>query len=171
MFKFFTFILKVLVTGSSGYVASHLAPLMQQKATVYGVDQSFSMYTDIQSKIESVEFKNHLKRFNGKELTIVNLAAARFDFGATAKDYYRLNVECHDKFLESLINHLATLISEIVGYSGQIKFDSSKPDGAPRKLMDGSRLSAMGWSSKIRLRDGLIESYNWFVDNNDSVRR
>ena len=72
---------------------------------------------------------------------------------------------------EISIADLATLISEIVGYSGQIKFDSSKPDGAPRKLMDVSRLSAMGWSSKIRLRDGLIESYNWFVDNNDNVRR
>lgn len=72
---------------------------------------------------------------------------------------------------EVSIADLAILISDIVGYSGQIKFDSSKPDGAPRKLMDVSRLSAMGWSSKIELREGLLESYNWFVDNNDNVRR
>ena len=72
---------------------------------------------------------------------------------------------------EVSIADLAILISDIVGYSGQIKFDSLKPDGAPRKLLDVSRLSAMGWRSKIKLREGLIDSYNWFVDNNDNVRR
>jgi nucleoside-diphosphate-sugar epimerase len=72
---------------------------------------------------------------------------------------------------EVSISDLAVLISDIVGYSGKIKFDSSKPDGAPRKLMDVSRLSAMGWRSKIELREGLLESYNWFVDNNDNFRR
>lgn len=71
---------------------------------------------------------------------------------------------------EVSIADLAILISDIVGYSGKIKFDSSKPDGAPRKLMDVSRLSAMGWRSKIELREGLLDSYNWFVDNNDNFR-
>ncbi len=127
--------MKVIVTGSAGYVASHLAPLMQQKAAVHGVDQSFSKYTDIQSKIESIEFKNHLKRFNDKELTIVNLAAARFDFGVAAKDYYRLNVECHHKFLKSLINHkvkkfvhissVAALDGRHIFYSDELNCDDA----------------------------------------------
>jgi len=95
----------VIVTGSSGYVASNLVPRLRAKANTCGVDIFFSEHTDIQVSIESTEFRDCLGRFNDKEIVIINLAAARFDFGATAKDYYRLNVACHTKFLDSLSNH------------------------------------------------------------------
>ena len=66
---------------------------------------------------------------------------------------------------EVSIGDLALLVSDVVGYSGQISFDISKPDGAPRKLMDSSRLAAMGWSSDIELRAGLVDAYDWFLRN------
>jgi GDP-L-fucose synthase len=61
------------------------------------------------------------------------------------------------------ISDLADLISEVVGYSGKIQWDSSKPDGTPRKLLDVSKLNQLGWQSKIDLRSGLRKTYDWFV--------
>jgi GDP-L-fucose synthase len=63
------------------------------------------------------------------------------------------------------IRELAELIAEVVGYSGGFRYATDKPDGTPRKLLDVSRLSAMGWRPRIALRDGLADAYRWFVDN------
>jgi len=61
------------------------------------------------------------------------------------------------------IRELAELIAEIVGFAGEIVYDRSKPDGTPRKLLDVSRLAALGWRAKISLRDGLEMTYRWFA--------
>jgi GDP-L-fucose synthase len=61
------------------------------------------------------------------------------------------------------IRDLATTISDIVGYQGRISFDTSKPDGTPRKLMDVGRLHSLGWRAKIGLRDGLALAYADFL--------
>jgi GDP-L-fucose synthase len=58
------------------------------------------------------------------------------------------------------IKDLALLIKEIVGYPGDLKFDSLKPDGTPRKLMDVSRLHALGWKHKISLQEGIQKVYH-----------
>lgn len=63
------------------------------------------------------------------------------------------------------ILELAHLVADVVGYQGQILTDPSKPDGTPRKLMDVSRLTALGWSAKVGLREGIAETYRWYVDN------
>jgi GDP-L-fucose synthase len=63
------------------------------------------------------------------------------------------------------IANLARLIAEVTGFAGMIKFDSSKPDGTPRKLLDVSRLNAMGWQSRTTLRDGIARTYAWFCDH------
>jgi GDP-L-fucose synthase len=68
------------------------------------------------------------------------------------------------------IAELARLVGEVVGYDGEIVFDTSKPDGAPRKLLDTSRLAALGWSPGTALRDGLASTYRWFLDNRDVLR-
>ena len=94
----------VLVTGSSGYVASSLVPYLKKNASVFGIDQSASKYTDLKASIESPQLKKSLDPFGDDEVVIVNLAAARFDFGATAMDYYKLNVECHQIFTQTLNN-------------------------------------------------------------------
>jgi GDP-L-fucose synthase len=63
------------------------------------------------------------------------------------------------------IRALAELIREIVGFQGELIFDTSKPDGTPRKLLDVSRLSETGWSASIKLRDGIESTYQWYLDN------
>jgi GDP-L-fucose synthase len=63
------------------------------------------------------------------------------------------------------IRELAQLIAEVTGYKGQIAFDPSKPDGTIRKLMDSSRVNAMGWKANIDLVSGVRETYRWFLAN------
>jgi GDP-L-fucose synthase len=65
------------------------------------------------------------------------------------------------------IRELAETIARIVGLQAQLRFDSSKPDGTPRKLMDSSRLLAMGWKPQTSLEDGLREAYEWYQGNVD----
>ncbi len=68
------------------------------------------------------------------------------------------------------IAELAALVREVVGFRGDLVFDPSKPDGVPRKLLDSSRVQAMGWQAKTDLRTGLEKTYAWFVDNIDQAR-
>jgi len=66
------------------------------------------------------------------------------------------------------IAHLAEVIAHLTAYDGEIVFDASKPDGAPRKLMDVARLKALGWQSSIDLEEGLNDAYRWFVAHLES---
>lgn len=68
------------------------------------------------------------------------------------------------------IRELADVIAKVVGYKGEIVFDSSKPDGTPRKLLDVSRLRKLGWHHEIELEKGLTNTYRWFVDNQRQFR-
>lgn len=61
------------------------------------------------------------------------------------------------------IRELAELVQEVVGYSGEIVFDVGKPDGTPRKLLDTGRINALGWRPRISLRDGIAETYRWYL--------
>jgi GDP-L-fucose synthase len=71
-----------------------------------------------------------------------------------------INVGCgHDL----QIRELASLIREVVGYEGAIEWDSSRPDGTPRKLLDVSKLSKLGWRAQITLEDGLRSTYEWWL--------
>ncbi len=63
------------------------------------------------------------------------------------------------------ISDLAKLISDIVGFSGKIQYDSFKPDGTPRKLMDVTRINSLGWKFKTELIDGITKTYEWFLKN------
>ncbi len=66
---------------------------------------------------------------------------------------------------EVSIRELTELIAETVGFQGKISWDASKPDGTPRKIMDNSRLRALGWKPKTTLREGLAQMYAWFLEN------
>ena len=68
------------------------------------------------------------------------------------------------------IRELAETISQVTGFQGKLTFDASKPDGTPRKLMDVSRLEALGWNAQIGLEDGLRDAYSWFVEHMDEAR-
>jgi GDP-L-fucose synthase len=63
------------------------------------------------------------------------------------------------------IKELAELIKETVGFSGSIEWDSSKPDGTPRKLLDVSRITKLGWKAQISLKDGIASTYEWYKSN------
>lgn len=69
------------------------------------------------------------------------------------------------------IQELAEQIAAVAGYRGRIEWDTSKPDGTPRKLLDVSRLAELGWKAGIRLDDGLRETYAWFVEHVDDGQR
>ena len=68
------------------------------------------------------------------------------------------------------IGELAELVRQAVGFAGQIVYDASKPDGTPRKLLDVSRLHALGWQARIPLRDGIAATYQWFLENRQRFR-
>jgi GDP-L-fucose synthase len=63
------------------------------------------------------------------------------------------------------IAELAATVARVVGYSGAISYDPSKPDGTPRKLLDVSRLTALGWTPRIGLEEGIRSTYTWFLAN------
>jgi GDP-L-fucose synthase len=71
---------------------------------------------------------------------------------------------------DSTIRELALLIKEIVGFRGEITFNESRPDGVPRKLLDVSRLTALGWRPTIPLREGLASTYRWYQENRHLLR-
>lgn len=63
------------------------------------------------------------------------------------------------------IRELAETIRDVVGYTGELVFDSTKPDGTPRKLLDVSRMNALGWKASIGLRDGIEQTYEWYLQH------
>ena len=73
-----------------------------------------------------------------------------------------INVGCGE---DISIRELAELICEVVGFDGELAWDTTKPDGTPRKLLDVTKISALGWKPAITLRDGIKRTYDWFVAN------
>ncbi len=68
------------------------------------------------------------------------------------------------------IRELAEIIKEVTGFRGELKFDSSQPDGTPKKLLDVSRLKQLGWQAQIGLKEGLKSTYDWFLKNHGTIR-
>ena len=68
------------------------------------------------------------------------------------------------------IKELAEIIQKVIGHKGKIIWDSSKPDGTPRKLMDVSKMKAVGWSYSTELYDGVKKTYNWFLQNKNNLK-
>ena len=63
------------------------------------------------------------------------------------------------------------MLAEVTGFTGRISFDRSKPDGTPRKLMDVNRLARMGWRAQTPLREGIAQTYQWYLANRDGLRQ
>ncbi|AOY87138.1 GDP-fucose synthetase [Marinobacter salinus] len=109
-------------------------------------------------------------------LHVDDMAAASFHVMNLDTDSYQANTQpmlSHINVgtgVDCTIRELAETIARVTGYEGRLIFDSSKPDGTPRKLMDVSRLRALGWEASISLEDGLASAYEWFKSNADNVR-
>ncbi|CFQ16877.1 GDP-fucose synthetase [Yersinia enterocolitica] len=110
-------------------------------------------------------------------LHVDDMAAARIYVMELADDIYAANTQpmlSHINVgtgIDCTIRELAETIAQVVGFSGKLVFDSSKPDGAPRKLMDVSRLDKLGWRYQISLEKGLKMTYQWFLDNQNNFRK
>ena len=68
------------------------------------------------------------------------------------------------------IKELSSMVSELVGYEGNILWDESKPNGTPRKLLDNSKILNLGWKPEIRLEEGINKTYSWFLDNLENIK-
>lgn len=69
------------------------------------------------------------------------------------------------------IKHLAETIQKIIGHEGEITWDTTKPDGTPRKLMDVTKMHNVGWKHKIKLQEGIQKTYHWFLENKDNFKQ
>ncbi len=72
--------------------------------------------------------------------------------------------------VEHTIREISEIVARVVGYEGKITFDTTKPDGTPRKLLDVSRLNKLGWQYKTNITDGLQQTYKWYLDNKENIR-
>ena len=68
------------------------------------------------------------------------------------------------------IKELALTIQKVVGHAGEIIWDATKPDGTPRKLMDVSKLNKLGWQHQVELEEGIVKTYEWFLQNQDKIK-
>lgn len=96
---------------------------------------------------------------------VEDLADAIHHLMSIEYEYDVINVGVGD---DVSIRELAETVSEVVGYDGEIVFDSSKPDGMPRKLVDNSRIRSLGWEPKTSLEKGLRVTYDWFLKNKEA---
>ncbi|MEK4870706.1 GDP-L-fucose synthase [Niallia sp. FSL W8-1348] len=69
------------------------------------------------------------------------------------------------------IKELANLVKKVIGFKGELKFDTSKPDGTPRKLVDVTKINSLGWKANTSLEEGLNKAYNWFLENEMEVTK
>ncbi|MBI4394433.1 MAG: GDP-L-fucose synthase [Euryarchaeota archaeon] len=95
-----------------------------------------------------------------------DLADAALFLMETYEDERTINVGAGT---DMTIGEAARTMAEVVGYHGQVMFDPSKPDGQPKKLLDTTRLSNLGWRPKIPFRKGLEDTYRWFLENESSI--
>jgi len=100
-------------------------------------------------------------------LHVDDLADASVHLMESYNDENIVNVGCGE---DISIGELAALIAKVVGFSGEIVYDTSKPDGTPRKLLDVSRLNSLGWHPSISLEKGVSETYRWFLDQGVAMR-
>lgn len=137
---------------------SHVLPAMIRKfqeakendhATVplWGSGSPMREFLHVEDLAESVRF---VMEYDGKlEYDLIN--------AGTGKDL--------------TIKELAETVQKVVGHKGEIQWDSTKPDGTPRKLMDVSRMSELGWDARIDLKSGIENTYEWFLENLETIKK
>jgi GDP-L-fucose synthase len=108
----------------------------------------------------------HVDDMADASITVMNLPLEQYQ-AITEPRLSHINV---GSGVDCSIAELVSTIGEVTGFQGSIEYDHSKPDGAPRKLMDNAKLKSLGWSPSHELKDGLADSYQWYVDNIDSAR-
>ncbi len=108
----------------------------------------------------------HVDDMAAASIYVMNLDKATYDEN-TEPMLSHINVGTG---VDCTIKELTETVAKVVGYTGNIIWDTSKPDGAPRKLMNVGRLKGLGWEAKINLESGLKTAYQWFLENQNSFR-
>ncbi|ACF14518.1 NAD-dependent epimerase/dehydratase [Chloroherpeton thalassium ATCC 35110] len=106
------------------------------------------------------------------------------DMAAASVHVMNLDKSIYDTHTEPMLSHinvgtgvdctireLAETVAKVTGFQGELKFDASKPDGTPRKLLDVSRLASLGWNASISLEEGLAQTYRWFLEHQEIFRK
>lgn len=99
-------------------------------------------------------------------LFVMNLSAEKYQEKASER-LSHINI---GSGIDYSIKEVVEMIASLVGFEGVVDWDTERPDGTPRKLMDSSKLESMGWSAKTSLENGLRATYEWFLDNQSIVR-
>ena len=141
---------------------------------LYGPNDNFDLHTS--HVLPALIRKVHAAKLSGAKsvpiwgtgtprrefLHVDDLADACFFLLENYDDPAIVNIGCGE---DITIRELAETVCEVVGFEGSLEFDTSKPDGTPRKLLDMSKLFGMGWRPKIPLREGIAGAYQWFLEN------
>ena len=141
---------------------SHVIPALIQR--FHFAKETNALYVDIWGTGQAMREFLHVDDMSSASIFIMNLDSSFYN-SKTKKMLSHINI---GSGVEYSIKELAEMIAKIVLYDGEIHWDSSKNDGAPKKLMDTSLLSCLGWSASIKLEDGLKKTYEWFLNNIDS---
>ena len=140
---------------------SHVLPALIRKfheakqsgantVTIWGTGSPLREFLQVDDLAEACLFLINLDERRYEELLNDSTAPALINVGSG---------------LEVTIRELALLVKSAVGFEGELLFDTTKPDGTPRKLADASRIHALGWKHKIGLKEGIAEAYRWFREN------
>jgi GDP-L-fucose synthase len=108
----------------------------------------------------------HVDDMASASVFVMNLATEKYQ-SCTQPMLSHINVGTG---VDCTIRELVESVAEVVGFDGRIEFDTSKPDGAPRKLLDVEKLNTLGWSHKVKLKGGLADTYKWFKTNENRFR-
>ena len=141
---------------------------------LYGVGDNFDLETSHVLPAMIRKF-NDAKVSNNPSMTLWGTGVAKREF-LYVDDLARACVFLMESYNDSSIvnigtgedvsiKELAELVKEVVGYTGEIIWDSTKPDGTPRKLLDVSKINNLGWKHSVSLKDGVINTYKWFLEN------
>jgi len=119
----------------------------KNKVTLWGTGKPLREFLYVDDLAEAILFlleKVDAKDLYEKEITHLNIGIGK----------------------DLTVSGLASVIADVVGFKGEIEYDTSKPDGTPRKLLDVSRINQLGWKYKTELRNGIEKTYKWFIENN-----
>jgi GDP-L-fucose synthase len=147
---------------------------------LYGPRDNFDLETS--HVLPAMIMKFHSAKMNG------HLPVTLWGTGSPKREFLHVDdlakavlFSIENKLTENLYNvgtgediaiaDLAVMIQQVVGHNGTIIWDANKPDGTPRKLMDSSKLNALGWKAQINLLKGIESTYKWYLQNEDSIRK